>query len=138
MMNTFTGIGNLGADPVLRNTPSGRAVTNFNLAIDRRFYAGKDNERRLVKETDWVPVVIWNDLARTCSQYLQKGSKVCVEGSIRPRQYEDREGVKHSTFEIVANRVHFLDRIRASEDANANSEEPLSMEEQMLASPQAG
>ena len=137
-MNTFTGIGNLGADPVLRNTPSGRAVTNFNLAIDRRFYAGKDNERRLVKETDWVPVVIWNDLARTCSQYLQKGSKVCVEGSIRPRQYEDREGVKHSTFEIVANRVHFLDRIRASEDANANSEEPLSMEEQMLASPQAG
>jgi single-strand DNA-binding protein len=138
MMNSFTGIGNLGANPELRTTPSGRAVTNFNMAIDRRFYTGKDNERRLNKETDWVPVVLWNELARTCAQYLQKGSKVCVEGSIRPRQYEDREGVKHSTFEIVANRVHFLDRIRSSEDVNTAStdtgEVPV---EEMMAPPPA-
>ena len=53
-MNTFTGIGNLGADPELRQTPSGRAVTNFNLAIDRRYYTGQGEDRRLIRETDWV------------------------------------------------------------------------------------
>ena len=118
-MNTFTGIGNLGADPELRQTPSGRAVTNFNLAIDRLFYTGQGEERSLIRETDWVPVVVWNGLAETCAQYLQKGSKICVEGSIRPRQYTDRNGVVHNTFEIVAKSVHFLDRIRSTSDGVA-------------------
>lgn len=115
-MNTFTGIGNLGKDPELRTTPSGRSVTNFNLAIDRRYYTGQGDERRLIKETDWTPVVVWNGLAEVCASYLQKGSKVCVEGSLRPRQYTDRDGVKHNTFEIVARNVHFLDRIRATDE----------------------
>lgn len=116
-MNTFTGIGNLGADPELRQTPSGRAVTNFNLAIDRRYYTGQSEDRRLVRETDWVPVVVWNGLAETSAQYLQKGSKICVEGSIRPRQYSDRNGVQHNTFEIVAKQIHFLDRIKSTDEA---------------------
>jgi len=131
-MNTFTGIGNLGADPELRTTPSGRCVTNFNMAIDRRFYTGQGEDRRLVRETDWVPVVVWNQLADTCANYLQKGSKVCIEGSIRPRQYTDRNSVQHNTFEIVANRVHFLDRIRSTdENAVPATGEFTSMEEAM-------
>ena len=121
-MNSFTGIGNLGADPELRQTPSGRAVTNFNLAIDRRYYTGQGDDRRLVRETDWIPVVVWNGLAETCAQYLQKGSKICVEGSIRPRQYADRNQVQHNTFEIVASKIHFLDRIRSTEDSVGNTE----------------
>jgi len=134
-MNTFTGIGNLGADPELRNTPSGRAVTNFNLAIDRRYYTGQGEQRRLVRETDWVPVVVWNGLAETSAQYLQKGSKICVEGSIRPRQYTDRNGVQHNTFEIVAKHIHFLDRIKSTEEAGVAPEttEFASMEAEMVA-----
>lgn len=116
-MNHFNGIGNLGADPELRTTPSGRSVTNFNIAIDRRYYTGQGDERRLNRETDWLPVVIWNGLAEVCAKYLQKGSKVCVEGPIRPRQYTDRNGVVHNTFEIVAEKVHFLERIRSNDDA---------------------
>ena len=117
-MNNFQGIGNLGADPVLRNTPSGRPVTNFNLAIDRRYYTGQGDEKTLQRETDWVPVVVWNNLAHTCSRYLQKGSKICIEGSIRPRTYEDASGVTHNTFEVVARHVHFLDRIRSQNESS--------------------
>tara|TARA_Y100001970_G_C14240105_1_gene864371 strand:+ start:1029 stop:1487 length:459 start_codon:yes stop_codon:yes gene_type:complete len=119
-MNTFTGIGNLGANPELRTTPSGRAVTNFNMAIDRRYYTGQNDDRRLVRETDWIPVVVWNGLAETCAQYLQKGSKICIEGSVRPRQYTDRNGVQHNTFEVVAKSVHFLDRIRSTEESDGS------------------
>jgi len=115
-MNSFQGIGNLGADPVLRDTPSGRPVTNFNLAIDRKYYTGQGDDKTMIKETDWVPVVAWSGLAATCSKYLQKGSKVCVEGSIRPRTYQDSQGVSHNTFEVVATRVHFLANIRSAEE----------------------
>lgn len=114
-MNFFTGIGNVGQDPELRNTPSGRGVTNFNVAIDRRFYQGMGDDRRLVRETDWIPVVAWGPLAEVCAKYLQKGSKVSVEGSIRPRQYDDSNGVRHNTFEVVASKVHFLDKIKGND-----------------------
>jgi single-strand DNA-binding protein len=114
-MNFFTGIGNVGQDPALRNTPSGRGVTNFNVAIDRRFYQGAGDTRRLVRETDWIPVVAWGPLAEVCAKYLQKGSKVSVEGSIRPRQYDDSNGVRHNTFEVVASKVHFLDKIKGND-----------------------
>lgn len=122
-MNSFTGIGNLGSDPELRRTPSGRPVTNFSLAIDRRYYQGEGANRQLVKQTDWIPVVVWAGLAEVCARHLQKGSKVCIEGSIRPRTYKDREGVSHSTFEVVASHVHFLDRIRSNADVSTDQQE---------------
>ncbi len=114
-MNTFIGIGNLGSAPTLRTTPSGGNVTNFSIAIDRKYYRGTGENRTLVKETDWVPVVCWGTLANTCATYLQKGSKVSINGSLRPRTYTDSNGNTRSTFEIVANEVHFLDRIRSSD-----------------------
>ena len=118
-MNTFIGIGNLGADPVLRTTPSGRYVANFSIAIDRRYYSGEGDDRRLVKEVDWVPVVVWGNLAEVTSQYLQKGSKVSVQGQIRPRSYIDNQNVRHQTFEVVASEVQFLANIRSPKQAVA-------------------
>lgn len=115
-MNNFMGIGNLGQDPQLRTTPSGRPVTNFNVAIDRRYYSGEGDSRRLVRETDWIPVVVWGPLADNCAKYLQKGSKIALEGSIRPRSYTDAQNVRHDTFEIVASKIHFLERIRGAQD----------------------
>ena len=118
-MNNFTGIGNLGSNPTLRTTPSGGSVTNFSVAIDRKFYRGQGENRTLVKETDWIPVVCWGSLATTCSTYLQKGYKVAVTGSVRPRSYTDSNGNTRSTFEIIASEVEFLDRIRSATEGTS-------------------
>jgi single-strand DNA-binding protein len=118
-MNNFTGIGNLGSNPTLRTTPSGGNVTNFSVAIDRKFYRGTGENRTLVKETDWIPVVCWGSLATTCSNYLQKGSKVAVSGSVRPRTYTDSNGNTRSTFEIIASEIEFLDRIRSTTEGTS-------------------
>ena len=120
-MNSWTGIGNLGDNPVLRQTPSSRSVTNFTIAVDRRYQTGEGENRRTVKMTDWIDVVVWNGLAEVCARYLQKGSKVCIEGSVRSRNYEDRDGVRHKTFEVNADKVHFLDRIRSTEEAEGTA-----------------
>ena len=122
-MNSWTGIGNLGANPELRSTPSGRSVTNFAIAVDRRYYSGQGEDRELIRETDWINVVVWNGLAEVCSRYLQKGSKVCIEGPIRSRAFTDRNGVKHNTFEVNAEKVHFLDRIRSTAEATDTTQE---------------
>lgn len=122
-MNSCTIIGNLGADPVLRSTASARSVTNFTVAVDRRYQkTGDAEERRTVKTTDWIDVVVWNGLAEVCSQYLQKGSKVAVEGRIQTRYYQDRAGNQHKTFEINADKVHFLGNIRSA-DSTATAPE---------------
>lgn len=117
-MNTFIGIGNLGSDPTLRNTPSGSPVTNFSIAIDRKYYRGTGDNRTLVKETDWIPVVCWGSLAQVCSRYLRKGSKVSVQGALRPRTYTDSQGNTRTAFEIVASEVNFLDRVDRQEVQN--------------------
>ena len=120
-MNTFIGIGNLGQNPTLRTTPSGSSVTNFSIAIDRKYYRGTGENRELVKETDWIPVVAWGSLATVTSQYLQKGSKVSVQGQLRPRSYTDSQGNQKTTFEVVASEVHFLDRIKTTETESTPS-----------------
>jgi len=120
-MNTWFGIGNLGKDPVLRKTNSASSVTNFTIACDRRQQVGEGDDRRTKKTADWMNVVAWNGLAEVCAKYLQKGSKVAIRGSIRPRTYTDRNGVEHNTFEINANEVEFLDRIRSTENLQVES-----------------
>lgn len=130
-MNSWVGIGNLGADPVLRETPSGKPVLNFTLAVDRRYWSGSGEERTVVKDTDWVPVVVWGSQATNCNKFLMKGSKVCIQGSLRPRQFTDKENVVHKTFEIVAKDIHFLDGIRSFVDPTPDLEAEViqSMEE---------
>jgi len=130
-MNKFTGIGNLGSNPQLRKTDSGISVTNFSIAIDRTYYQGEGSNRQTVKGTDWIPVVAWVGLAEICCKHLQKGSKICVEGVIRPRSYQNSRGTTHNTFEVIASAVHFLDKIRSNsevmnqEESDTNTSEKL-------------
>ena len=98
-------IGNLGKDPDVRFTPSGRAVANFPIATSE-MWTGQDGNRQ--ERTDWHNIVVWGKQAESCGQYLSKGRQVFVQGSIRTRSYEDKEGNKRYVTEIVAQRVQFL------------------------------
>jgi single-strand DNA-binding protein len=100
-------IGNLGADPEMRFAPSGSPVTSFNIASSRIFTT-KDGEKR--QETEWFTVVAWDKLAENCNQFLSKGRKAYVEGRLKTRSWEDKEGVKHYKTEVIASQVIFLDR----------------------------
>ena len=104
-MNKILVIGNLGRDPEMRYTPSGQAVTNFTVATNRK-YTAADGESK--EETEWFRVSAWGRLAETCNQYLAKGRKVYVEGRLRSRSYETRDGQTRFENEIVANDVRFI------------------------------
>jgi single-strand DNA-binding protein len=106
-LNKVMVIGNLGTDPEMRFTPNGNPVTSFRIASSRSFTA-PDGERK--QETEWFTVVTWSKLAEQCNQFLSKGRKAYVEGRLRTRSWEGKDGQKHFTTEIVANRVIFLDR----------------------------
>ena len=100
-------IGNLGTDPEMRFTPSGTPVVSFSLATNRA-YTASDGERR--QETEWFRVSAWRKQAESCNQFLTKGQRVYVEGSLRTRTWEDRDGQKRVTLEVNADRVLFLDK----------------------------
>ncbi|MEX0786736.1 MAG: single-stranded DNA-binding protein [Dehalococcoidia bacterium] len=110
-LNKVMLIGNLGADPEMRYTANGNAVTTFNVAVNRN-YTGPDGERK--EETEWFTVVTWNKLAETCSQFLQKGRRAYVEGRLQTRSWEGQDGQKRYKTEVVANTVLFLDRAQAA------------------------
>jgi single-strand DNA-binding protein len=105
-MNKMMVIGNLGGDPEMRYTPSGQAVTNFNVATNYK-YTTADGESR--EETEWFRVSAWGRLAETCNQYLAKGRKVYVEGRLKSRTYETRDGQTRFSNEINATDVKFID-----------------------------
>tara|TARA_B100000749_G_scaffold212506_1_gene167358 strand:+ start:136 stop:528 length:393 start_codon:yes stop_codon:yes gene_type:complete len=100
-------IGNLGRDPEMRYTPQGIPVTSFSVATNR-FFNDAAGERQ--QETQWFTVIAWRQLAEHCNQYLQKGRRAFIEGSLRSRTWEGTDGQSHFVNEIVANRVLFLDR----------------------------
>ncbi len=102
-------IGNLGRDPELRYTQSGTPVTNFPVATTESWNK-KDGDRE--EKTEWHRIVAWGRTAELCVQYLSKGRKVYIEGRLQTNEWENREGIKQRTTEIVANVVHFLDRPR--------------------------
>jgi single-strand DNA-binding protein len=104
-LNKIMIIGNLGRDPEMRYTPSGRPVTTFSMGTSRSWNAA-DGERR--EETEWFNVVAWGNLAEICKQYLSKGQQVYVEGRLQTRRWEDPEGKKHFSTEIVANEMIIL------------------------------
>ncbi len=101
-------IGNLGRDPELRYTQSGSAVANLALATTRSYTNSRTNER--VEETEWHRVVVWGKQAEFCNQYLSKGRQVYIEGRLQTRNYEDKDGIKRYSTEIVADTVQFLGR----------------------------
>ncbi len=104
--------GNLGKDPEMRYAPNGDAVTNLNVATNRKY---TDKEGQPVKETTWFRVSVWGKSAEACNEYLKKGSAVLVEGRLQadkttgnPRTFEKKDGTTGAAFEVTAERVQFL------------------------------
>jgi single-strand DNA-binding protein len=122
-LNKVLIIGHLGRDPEMRYTPSGRPVTTFSVATTRT-WTSADGERH--EETEWFNVVAWGSLAEICNQYLHKGQQVYIEGRLQTRRWEDSEGNKHFTTELVAKEMIMLgDRreVTSSYNAAAGEEE---------------
>lgn len=105
MLNRTILIGRLTADPTLRYTSAGVATCTFTLAVERPF---KTNGQ---KETDFIPVVVWRQLAETCANYLRKGRLTAVEGRIQTRNYE-KDGKRVYVTEVIADNVRFLESNR--------------------------
>lgn len=105
MKNRVTLIGNLGQDPEIKTTETGKKVTHFTLATNDGF---KNSDGQRVTETTWHNCVAWNGLAETASRFLKKGKEVAVEGRIVYRTYEDKKGVSKNITEIVLNDLVLL------------------------------
>ena len=98
-------IGNLGADPEIRNLPSGSSVANFNIATSEN-YTNKNGER--VTQTEWHRVECWDKLAEICEKYLKKGQSVFIEGKIRTEEWQDKDGNTRYTTKIRAQNMTML------------------------------
>ena len=102
-MNKVILIGNLTKDPELTTTTSGISVCRFSLAVSRRF-TNSEGER----ETDFINVVVWRNLADNCHKFLRKGSKAAVVGNLQTRSYDAQDGSKRYVTEVVAEEVEFV------------------------------
>ncbi len=98
-------VGRLGRDPETRYTGGGQAVANFSIATDET-YKDKNGERQ--KRTEWHKIVVWGKQAEIAQQYLKKGSLIFIEGRIQSREWQDKEGQKRTSFEIVASNFRML------------------------------
>ncbi|MFC1594052.1 single-stranded DNA-binding protein [Candidatus Omnitrophota bacterium] len=104
-LNKVLLMGNLTRDPELRYTPSGTAVVNLRLAVNRRF---KSRTGEAKDETCFITAVAWDRQAEVCNQYLSKGRPVFIEGRLQSRSWETNDGQKRSVIEVRAERVQFL------------------------------
>ena len=109
MLNIVALMGRLAADPELKTTQSGIAVTSFRIAVDRT-YQPKDQE----KVADWIDVVAWRNTAEFVTRYFHKGSMIAVQGSIQTRSYTGRDGNKRTAVEVIADNVFFGESKRDS------------------------
>jgi single-strand DNA-binding protein len=117
-LNKVMIIGHLGRDPEMRYTPSGRPVTTFSVATSRS-WSTADGERH--SETEWFNIVAWSNLAEICKQHLTKGQQVYIEGRLQTRRWEDKEGNKHSSVELVANEMMTLSDHREAVAGSSHS-----------------
>lgn len=111
-------IGNLGRDPEMRYTPSGRPVTEFSVAVNQSTKNQQTGE--WVEATDWFRVTVWGDRAERTAESLRKGNRVFVEGRFRTREFEARDGQKRVSLEVTADNVISLEA-RARDDAEGGS-----------------
>lgn len=109
MLNKVIIMGRLTRDPELRRTQSGTAVTSFTLAVDRDFKSQSGE-----KETDFIDVVAWRNTGEFAAKYLAKGRMVAVEGRIQVRDWQDKDGNRRKSVEVVADNVYFGDSKRDS------------------------
>ncbi|HET7034363.1 MAG TPA: single-stranded DNA-binding protein [Thermomicrobiaceae bacterium] len=104
-LNKIMLIGHVGREPEMRYTPSGKPVTEFSLAVNRR---RRGAEGEAADETDWFRIIAWDRLAEIVDQYVTKGRQVYVEGRLQIRRYTDREGQERTAVEVVANDLQML------------------------------
>lgn len=102
MLNCVVIMGRLVADPELRTTTSGLSVATFRVAVDRRYQ--KNSEE---KQTDFISCVAWREKADFVSQWFRKGSMIAVQGTLQSRSYEDKNGMKRTAYEVVADNISF-------------------------------
>jgi single-strand DNA-binding protein len=121
MLNKAMLIGRLGADPEVRYTQSGTPVASFNIATTER-WTNKDGEKQ--ERTEWHRIVAWSRLAEVCQEYLSKGKLVYIDGRLRTRQWEDKDGNRHRATEILAQTMQMLDRVGGSSNESKNGEPP--------------
>lgn len=113
MVNKVILIGRLGADPEVRYTQEGAMVTNFRLATDEQW---RDKSGERVQRTEWHRIVTFGKLAEICGNYLAKGRLVYIEGRVQTRSWDDRDGNKRYTTEIVAQNMQMLERKEQGSD----------------------
>ena len=116
-LNKVMMTGRLGADPEMRYTPQGSAVTQFNVASGRTWKSADGQQH---EDTEWFKVVAWDKLGEICNQYLQKGTRVYVEGRLQTRKWQDKEGRDRYTTEVIANDMIIL----SSKQENAGNGAP--------------
>lgn len=114
-MNKIILTGNLVRDPETSTTQSGVNFTRFTIAVNRPF--ANDKGERIA---DYFDIVAWRNLASRCAKYLFKGNKVGVIGSVQRRQYEDRDGIKRTSFDVIADEVEFLSQKQNGENMPSN------------------
>lgn len=112
-------VGNLGKDPEVRYLEGGTAVANFSLATSESY---KDKTGKKVDQTEWHNIVVWRGLAEVAEKYLKKGMQVFLEGKIRTRSWDDKEGNKRYTTEIVADNLTILGRKEDNSSSNSSSQ----------------
>ena len=116
-------VGNVGKDPEVRHLDSGVAVTTFPLATSESY---KNKEGQKVTNTEWHNVVLWRGLAEVAEKYVKKGNPLYIEGKIRTRSWDDKDGNKRYTTEIVTDVMQMLGSKQSSEDAAASASESTS------------
>jgi len=107
-LNKILIIGNVGGEPEMRFTPSGKAVTSFSVACNTK-YGGVDT-------TEWLNIVAWDKLAETCNKYISKGKQVYVEGRLQTRKWSGQDGLAHYKTEVIASQVIFLGSKKQGEE----------------------
>ncbi len=117
-LNKIMVIGNVGKEPEMRFTPSGKPITYFSVATSNRYQ--KDGEWQ--EETQWFNIVTFNRLAETCNQFIEKGKQVYIDGRLQMREWEGTDGGKHYNLEIIANTVLFLGKKEKAEQIEGELE----------------
>lgn len=110
-------VGNLGGDPEVKKTTNGHSITLFSVATSNS-WTNRDGQKQ--ENTEWHRIVVWGKLAETCAEYLAKGRKVYVEGRLQTRSWEDSNGAKRYTTEVVAMQVLFLSAANQQDKKSPN------------------
>ncbi len=121
MINKVILVGNVGKDPEIRHIPNGTAVAQFSLATSETY---KDKNGAKTTQTEWHNIVLWRGLAEVAEKYVKKGDALYIEGKIRSRSYDDKEGNKRYTTEIIGDTMQMLGRKQSGESSSTPTTNP--------------